>query len=641
MHVIARARRARSNPAVVARRLCRRNNLAAVLLLLAAAPALTAQTRDSTRLEDLVVTATRLATPLHATGSSTDLFLPGELKRRQISFLREALQLAPGGVLLGNGGPGAVTSFFLRGVSSTQTLLLVDGIRVNDANTSAGSFLGGADLAGLGRLEIVRGPQSTLYGGAAIGGVVALDAAPGTGPAHGGAELEGGSFESWRGRAWAAGGSGRVGLAVALTANGTENQRRPNDWDQRTQLIRVDYRASSRLEAGATFRGLQHSYTSPGDLRTSNTTPAGTTTFENHLATVWLEAGPLPRWRSRLTAGAQEQFTKGTGRFNGGAEFSFVLDNSRRVLDWQNTVLAGPRTTLVAGLNREWSTATSDGAALDERLFGAYAEALLAPFSDLALTAGLRSDNYNTFDDAVTWRVTGAWRPSGAGTRLRASYGTGFMPPSLAARFGSVFQEPNPDIRPERSRGWDAGVDQEMAAGRATLGLTWFHNSLTDLIGFEGATFPALGRSINIDRARTRGIEASARVRSGVLDVRLAWTRLSAVSLSAPDPEGERLIRRPRHTLNGDAGVSLGTRSTLGVGLLVVADRIDEDFNSFPSVRIDPGDYAIARVYGAFGLGRGLTLRARIENLFDEQYEPVYGFPGLGRSVMVSAAWDF
>jgi vitamin B12 transporter len=72
-----------------------------------------------------------------------------------------------------------------------------------------------------------------------------------------------------------------------------------------------------------------------------------------------------------------------------------------------------------------------------------------------------------------------------------------------------------------------------------------------------------------------------------------------------------------------------------------LADRIDEDFNSFPSVRIDPGDYAIARVYGAFGLGRGLTLRARIENLFDEQYEPVYGFPGLGRSVMVSAAWDF
>ena len=627
MSVIARARSARSNPAVV-------------LLALAAAPVLTAQTRDSTRLEELVVTATRLPTPLRATGSSTDLFLPGELKRRQISSLRDALQLAPGGVVLGNGGAGAVSSLFLRGVSSTQTLLLVDGIRVNDANTSAGSFLGGADLTGLGRLEIVRGPQSTLYGGAAIGGVVALDAGRGTGPAHGGAELEGGSFQSWRGRVWAAGRSGRLGLAVALTANGTENQRRPNDWDQRTQLIRVDYQVSSRFEAGATFRGLQHSFTSPGDLRTTNSTPEGTTTFENHLATLWLEAAPLPGWRSRLTAGAQEQFTKGTGRFNGSEEFSFLLDNSRRVLDWQNTVVAGPRATLVAGLNREWSTATSDGAALDERLLGAYAEALLAPSPEVDLTAGLRSDNYNTFDDAVTWRVTGAWRPGSAGTRLRASYGTGFMPPSLAARFGSVFQEPNPDIRPERSRGWDAGVDQEIASGQATLGVTVFHNSLTDLIGFEGGTFPALGRNLNIDRARTRGIEASARIRTGALDARLAWTRLSAMSLSAADPALERLIRRPRHTLNGDAGLTLGAVS-VGAGMLVIADRVDEDFNSFPSVRIDPGDYVLARIYGSVGLGHGLTLRARIENLFDERYEPVYGFPGLGRSLVGSVSWDF
>ena len=160
------------------------------------------------------------------------------------------------------------------------------------------------------------------------------------------------------------------------------------------------------------------------------------------------------------------------------------------------------------------------------------------------------------------------------------------------------------------------------------------------LLGQDAAPNPVITR-VNIDRARTRGIEASARLRSGPLDARLAWTRLSAVSLSAPDPAVERLIRRPRHTLSGDAGVSLGARALLGAGFLVVADRVDEEFNSFPSQRIDPGDYAMVRAYGAIGLGRGLTLRARIENLFDERYEPVYGFPGLGRSVVVSAALDF
>ena len=613
----------------------------AVVLALLVAPVAHAQTRDSTRLAELVVTATRSPTPLHAVGSSADVFLPGELRRRQVSSLREALQLAPGGVVLGNGGPGAVTSLFLRGVSSSQTLLLVDGIRVNDANTSAGSFLGGADLSGLGRLEIVRGPQSTLYGGAAIGGVVSLDAARGEGRARGGADIEGGSFESWRGRLSARGQTGALGVAASITVNGTENQRRPNDWDQRTQLIRADYRVGRRLEAGATFRGLQQTYTSPGDLRTTNTTPEGTTTFENQLATVWVEAMPHQRWRSRLTVGGQEQYTRGTGRFNGGDEFSFALDNSRRVLDWQNTLQVDARATLIAGINREWSTATSDGASLDERLFGVYGEAALSPLPPLSLTAGVRSDNYNTFADAVTWRATGAWRIESSGTKLRASYGTGFMPPSLAARFGSVFQEPNPGIRPERSRGWDAGIDQELAGGRAALGVTWFHNSLTDLIGFEGADFPARGRNINIDRARTRGVEASARVNAGPIDARLAWTFLSAVSLSETDPAHQRLIRRQRHTLSGDAGVDLGTRAVVGFGILVVSGRQDTDFTSFPSVRVDPGDYAVARLYGAFNAGRGISLRARVENLFDARYEPVYGFPGLGRNLAVSAGIAF
>lgn len=613
----------------------------AMLLGLFVVPAARAQTRDSTRLEELVVTATRSPTPLHAVGSSADLLLPGELKRRQLFSLRDALQLAPGGVVLGNGGPGAVSSLFLRGVSSSQTLFLVDGIRVNDANTNAGSFLGGVDLAGLGRLEIVRGPQSTLYGGAAIGGVVSLDAARGEGPARGVAEVEGGSFESWRGRLSANGGTETFRLAASLTANATENQRRPNDWDQRTQLLRVDYRVGSRLETGATLRGLQQNYTSPGDLRTTNTTPEGTTTFENNLATLWLEAKPIDQWRSRLTLGGQEQYTKGTGRFNGGDEFSFTLGNSRRVLDWQNTLLVSSRTMLVAGINREWSSATSDGESLDERLFGVYAEAAITPLEALAITAGVRSDNYNTFDDAITWRGTGAWRIASSGTKLRASYGTGFMPPSLAARFGSVFQEPNPGIRPERSRGWDAGIDQVVADGRATLGVTWFHNSLKDLIGFEGADFPAKGRNVNVDRARTQGVEASVRVNAGPVDARLAWTILSAVSLSETDPALERLIRRPRHTLSGDAGVDLGTRALVGFGILVVAGRQDTDFNSFPSIRVDPGDYAVARLYGSFEAGRGISLRARVENLFDSRYEPVYGFPGLGRSVAGSVGVAF
>jgi vitamin B12 transporter len=607
---------------------------------LAVANNLYAQAPDSARLRDLVVTATRSLTPLHAIGSSTDQLEPAELNRRQLRTLRDALQLVAGGTVLATGGPGGVTSLFLRGVSSSQTLLLLDGIRVNDADASYGSLLGGMELAGMNRLEIVRGPQSTLYGGAAIGGVVALDAARGAGRPRGEAELDAGSFATWRGRLSGQGSSGRLGAAVTFTANGTDNERRPNDWNQRTQLIRLDYDLGTTLQVGATFRGIQNDYTSPGDLRSTNTTPAGTTTFEHNLGTAWLEASPLHRWRSRLVFGLQEQFSRGTSRFNGGPESEFTLRNTRQVLDWQNTVTPARGMTLVGGVNREWSKAVSDGDELAQQLWGVYAEAQLTPLPNLSLTAGVRTDDYNTFAQATTYRITGAWMVERTGTKLRASLGTGFMPPSLAARFGSAFQNPNPGIRPERSRGWDAGAEQYFLGGRGSLAVSWFRNTLRDLLGFESAAFPALGRSVNIDRARTSGLELGGRITSGPVDARAAYTLLSARSRSEPDPAFARLIRRPRHTASGDLRVALTSRAAAGAGFVALADREDSDFNSFPSRRVDPGDYFFARLYGSWEVG-SFTLQARVENLFDSRYEPVYGFPALGRSLSGSVAVRF
>src|SRR5439155_1345625 len=153
---------------------------------------------------------------------------------------------------------------------------------------------------------------------------------------------------------------------------------------------------------------------------------------------------------------------------------------------------------------REWSTAESGGASQDERLLGLYVEGEVTAFRALTLTGGVRNDEYSSFGHAATYRFTGAWRVPGSDTKLRGSFGTGFMPPSLDARFGSVFQKPNPAIRAERSRGWDAGVDQGVLGGRATLGATYFRNALRDLIGFQGAVYPELGMSVNVDPARHR-----------------------------------------------------------------------------------------------------------------------------------------
>ena len=207
-------------------------------------------------------------------------------------------------------------------------------------------------------------------------------------------------------------------------------------------------------------------------------------------------------------------------------------------------------------------------------------------------------------------------------------------PGCLAARFGSPFQKANPGLRPERSRGIDAGIDRFFDGGRAVASVTVFENRLTDLIGFESADYPELGRSINIARARTRGVEASARAERGAFDGRLSYTFTDAIDLDAPSAEEERLIRRPRHAVAADLGFR-HQALTAGLGMFGALGREDSDFNVFPFRRVNPGDYLDARVYGGWRFGSGLVVEARLENVFGSRYEEAYGFPALGRRVTI------
>jgi vitamin B12 transporter len=605
---------------------------AALAALFVQQPTTTPPPRDSARLAEIVVSASRTAPAARVRTQAADLFTAGELAARGLDRLEQALRHAAGTGLVATGAPGGVASLFLRGVNSNQTLLLVDGVRVSDANLPPGSLVGGFDLAAGDRLEVVRGPQSPLHGGAAIGGVVAV--APDAGATRGWrARAAAGSFATWRGELSGAGTAGRLALGGSVSFSDTDHQRPDNRYDQRSQALRATFAASERLTVGATFRGLQQSYTSPGDLRTTNTTPVGVTTFENHLGTGFAELALAPGWTSRLTAGVQDYFLRGTSRFNGGPEFVSRLEATRTVLDWQHRLRPARGVTAAAGVNAEWTTVTGGSPTREERLRAAYAEAALTPVPSLVVTAGLRADDYSTFDAAVTGRVGVSWFAAGLATKFRGSLGTGFLPPSLTARYGSAFQRANPGIRPERSTGWDLGADVFVAGGRGMLAVTVFGNQLRDLIGFEPAAFPALGRSVNVARARTRGVEVSGRLVAGAVDLRTSYTFLDADALDQPDPALRRLIRRPAHALSADAVWAAAPGVRLGAGLTGALGREDTDFNVFPFARVNPGDYVDARLHGSVAVTRGLAVRGALENLFDERYEEVYGFPALGRRV--------
>ncbi|MFN0179203.1 MAG: TonB-dependent receptor plug domain-containing protein [Gemmatimonadales bacterium] len=599
--------------------------------LLVAQPA-----RDSARLAEVIVTAHRDSVAPRVRASAADLLSAGEIGLRRSHRLGDALRLLQGTALVGTGAPGGVASTFFRGVNSNQTLLLIDGIRVNDANTLASAFFGGFELAGNDRLEIVRGPQGTLYGGAAIGGVIAVGGEP-IRRNRVATSFDAGEFASYRGRLEGAAAGTRWEAGFTASFADTENERPSNQTDQRSQSLRVAFRPTGRLEVGVTARGHQSSYASPGDLRSSNTTPEGLTTFDHLLGTVYAAGQVSNGWTSRLTLGGQGYYLEGRSRFNGSPEFVSRLKTDRRIVDWQHRVALARQVGVVAGINGEWADVTDNDGRREERLRAGYAEVSLLPGNDLAITLGARHDDYDTYGGSTTGRVGVGYFIPTTRLKLRGTFGTGFMPPSLSDRYGSPFQKANPAIRAERSRGWDLGVDQFFARDRAMISLTYFGNALRDLIGFESAAFPELGRSVNVAKARTTGVEFSSRLVVDGFDVRAGYTYLEATNLTAATPADRRLIRRPKHALSADLYWRSG-KLAVGIGGFAAIDREDSDFNAFPATRVDPGNYFDASLRANWQLTNRFAARARLDNLFDAYYEEVYGFPALGRRLQVGFA---
>lgn len=588
-----------------------------------------------TPLPEYLVTATRTAAPADTLGSAVEVFDAEEFARRQLTQLSAALGSAAGAPIAASGAPGGVASLFLRGANSNQTLFLVDGIRFNDPNTDYQVWLGGARVSATDGIEVVRGPQSTLYGGEAIGGVVAVRAQRGAGAPRATVGAEGGAFGTVQGQVSAQAATGAWAYNFSAAGGTTDHARANNDFTSATYVLRVDRAVSDALSVGATWRGFHSRYGSPGDRFTND--PDNEERERNHLGTVFADFMHSPALRSHAVLGGQVRrfVSDNPGPFG---DERTVVKSRRAVLDWQTTWAPGGAHRVTAGFTGEANHASSTGfGAINERqrLWAFFAQEEWAATEDLHFTAGLRRDDHDTFGQATTGRVTAAWLTARQRLKWRASYGTAFRAPSFLDLFGrSDFFVGNPGLRPEKARGWDAGADFRLPGDRGMLSATWFETRLRDLISFDFAAFPGTVR--NVERARTRGLELTARWRlPGRFAVRAAGTYLEANNRT----EGNRLLRRPRLSGSFDVAREWAGGFSLGGGAAFAAQREDVDAATF--ARIDGEDYVVARLYAAWSVGARLTLRVRVENLLDEHYEEVHGFPQLGRGVYGGAEWRF
>jgi vitamin B12 transporter len=599
---------------------------------LAAFSRLSAQDSSPVVLPPYVLSATRTPAPLTTTGSAVDTLSGAELARMQLTGLQAALAAVPGAPAFASGAPGGAVSLFLRGTNSNQTLFLVDGIRFSDPNTDYAIALGGLCVGACDSLEVAHGPQSTLYGGDAVGGVLSLRAQRGSGPASGAVSAEAGSFGTVQGAVSAQGG-GDTAYSFSAAGGTTQNDRPNNDFTSATFSLRLDRRLSERAAVGATWRGFVGRYGSPGDRYTDD--PDNQERETNQLATVFGEFAPSAALTSRVVLGGQYRSFKSVNPGPGGTSVTLVR-NRRAVLDWQATLQAGERHRVTAGVTAEANHTRNTGFGdIDEsqQLFAVFAQDEWTPVERVHLTAGLRSDDHDTFGRATTGRATAAWLSPAGSWKLRASYGTAFRAPGFLDLYGqSAFYVGNPALRPERARGWDAGIDWFLGGGRGVASLTWFDTRLTDLIVYDFGVFP--GTTANVERARTRGVEASAKFAlAGIADVRLSYTYLEADNLT----QGARLLRRPRHSGAADVWRRFGGGFSAGAGVAFVSDRQDVDAATFATVEGE--DYTVARVYAEWRIGPSLALKARVENLLDERYEQVNGYPQPGRGAFAGVEW--
>jgi vitamin B12 transporter len=579
------------------------------------------------QLGPLVVVATRTAEDPKTVGTDADVLTPIEIDAAQYATLADALGLVAGANPTPNGARGADTSLFLRGADSGQVLFLVDGIRLSDANTDYAVFLGGARLGAMDTVEVSRGPQSTLYGSEAVGGVVSLESARGRGAPTSRLELGGGSFGSVDASASTQGASDAWAWNASASADQTRNERENNAFHGENLVLRLDRDIGQTLAVGATLRGFDGSYGDPGDRYTND--PYAHEDESNWLGTVFAQATGADYSVNATLGGQYRRYVAFSGPPGPSSSATLVRDD-RGVLGVQGVLRSVPGHTLIAGIDAEDESTRDTGfGSINRRqtLGAVYAEDIATCGDFLTITPGLRVDHFDTFGSAVTGRATAAWLSAGRRFKLRASAGTGFNAPSFLELYGvATGYVGNPNLRPERSTGADAGLDVYLPQGRGSLGATVFRTDARDLITYDFSSYP--GTTANVGKARTSGIELEARLKpSPGLEVQTSYTYLEADDLS----DGVRLLRRPRHTFAAMVTKALGESVTVGAGVQGVAGAEDVDALTYLTVN-QPG-YTVARLTVQWRANTRWSLRLRVENALDRRYEAVNGYPALGLGV--------
>ena len=600
--------------------------------------------QEAKKLEPVVVTATKIETPAEEIGASVSVVTEDDFRTYHYATVDEALRRVPGVEIRRSGTLGKTSSITIRGANSSQVQVLVDGVRVKSTT------LGQAELSDLSpdlieRIEVIRGPQSTLYGADAIGGVINIITKKGKGPFSGYFSQEAGNYDTYATRTSHGGSYGIFDYSFSASHLESNGHFKNDDSDQNAVNTRLglvlpgNSSVSYTLRYNRTNTGLPVKFVSTnfGPLPIDPVIDSNNRNIsETYVMALAGHTQPVTWWESDLRLG---RYTNTITFIDlpdmadecpfPPCEFPGRFKVERREAEWVNHFHVGKWSTSSFGLEYRREEGLSLGSspfeANSETTSGFFQEQLRF-FDRLFMTTGVRVEGNSEFGRNHTERGSLAYVVKEWGTRIHGGAGSGFRAPNFDELFFPSFSDPT--LKPEVSFSWDFGVDQKLWKDRARLGLTFYQNDFENLIGFVTIPAPPFVKGVNSGKARANGIEFTSEV--DVLDnlvASLNYTYTNSLVLATRHP----IPREPEHRWNIGLTWEPIRRLALFSQVHVVTQQFDPNgggvFNR-GHTRVDIG--GTYRLFNRYAFIQSVDLTARIQNLLNEGYAEVRGFPALG-----------
>ncbi len=607
--------------------------LASLGLACAALPARSQETA-SDRVYDLdafVTVASRNEMQIQRVGSSVEILEAFDLEKGQDSFILDSIRLVPGFFLRNSGGSGNSFGITTRGLSGNAPMVLVNGIEVSNPNSGRIVNLGNLMTGNVSRVEILKGPQSSLYGANALAGVISIDSL-GAGQSSGGrAAFSVGSYDTFE---YGIGHSGsQDGFSWSVDANVRESEgfsvQDPTfgpewadddayDSTNVSSIFKYDFNEDTNMYLSMYYVDTRAEF-DPGNPSTLWGVPNANNYTENE--ELYARLGGDFRVAANWTSSLSYDYT--TVDYLSHTASDYMSDGDRYKIAWENTVKASEVWTFVAGAEHKSDKISGDK--MDNT--SVYMENLLQVNEELDVTLGLRRDDHNAYGNETTYRGTFSYRIEGTDARIRGSFGTSFQAPTflhLRAPWG------NPNVKPESGEGWDLGVEKSFSDGRAFASVTLFGNDIDDKIAWSGGGYS------NVSQYTSKGVETSFRIQA----TDAIWLTAAHTYSDARETGGVEALAVPRNVTSlGLFARAMDDKLSVNVNALTVSSQFFYGQNRATTAKLD--GYTVVNFAAQYDIDELYSLWLRIGNVFDEDYQEINTYQTAGTNLTAGVRLKF